>query len=84
MKNILKLAAALLIISTASVLATSAPVRIAQDQQPSAVALLLPAVQKVRAAVGTARFTPPELCYIGKMKVACTFTDAPSKDPTKP
>ena len=85
MKNILKLAAALFILSSsASVLATSAPVRIAQDQQPSAVALLLPAVQKVRAAVGTARFTPPEFCYVGKMKVACTFTDAPSKDPTKP
>ncbi|MBC7645649.1 MAG: hypothetical protein H7095_00850 [Pseudopedobacter sp.] len=84
MKNILKLAAALLILSTASVLATSAPVRIAHDQQPNTVMLLLPSVQKVRAAVGTARFTPPEFCYVGKMKVACTITDAPSKDPTKP
>jgi len=83
MKNILKLAAALFVLSSsASVLATSAPVRIAQDQQPSAVALLLPAVQKVREAA--ARFTPPEFCYVGKMKVACTFTDAPSKDLTKP
>ena len=80
MKNILKLAAALFVLSSsASVLATSAPVRVAQPPtQPSVlVALLLPAVH-------VARFTPPEFCYVGKTKVACTFTDAPSKDPTRP
>ena len=79
MKNILKLAAALFVLSSsASVLATSAPVRVAQPTQPSAIfALLLPAVH-------VARFTPPEFCYVGKTKVACTFTDAPSKDPTRP
>ena len=81
MKNILKLATALFILSSsASVLATSAPVRIATPQA-NPIGILLPDVQAARQ---TARFTPPQFCYVGQMKVACTLTDAPSKDPTKP
>ncbi|WP_161883572.1 hypothetical protein [Deinococcus alpinitundrae] len=67
--------------SAATTPSASAPVRIAQDQPSTAlVALRLPYVAAPREAA--ARFTPPEFCYIGKMKVACTLTDAPSQDPT--
>ncbi|SMB86131.1 hypothetical protein [Deinococcus hopiensis] len=34
------------------------------------------------AEIDTTFFTAPKFCYVGKMKVACTLTDAPSKDPT--
>jgi len=35
-----------------------------------------------RAVDVSGRVAAPEFCYVGKMKVACTLTDAPSKDPT--
>ncbi|SMB81607.1 hypothetical protein [Deinococcus hopiensis] len=59
---------------------TGAPVGTAQNQ-PSTAPLLLPRLNSAREAA--ARFTPPEFCYVGHMKVACTLTDAPSKDPTQ-
>ncbi|MFB9993855.1 hypothetical protein ACFFLM_18000 [Deinococcus oregonensis] len=55
----------------------------AQDQPSTAlVTLRLPYVPGAREA--TAHFTPPEFCSVGKMKVACTLTNAPSQDPTRP
>ena len=85
MKNILKLAAALLVLSSsASVSASSTPTRVAQPTQGSAYREITIKGIMVSSAVGTARFTPPKFCYVGKTKVACTLTDAPSKDPTKP
>ncbi|THF69906.1 hypothetical protein E7T06_09795 [Deinococcus sp. Arct2-2] len=59
---------------------TGAPAAIAQNQ-PSAAPLILPRLNSAREQA--ARFTPPEFCYVGKMKVACTLTGAPSKDPTQ-
>ncbi|AZI45373.1 hypothetical protein EHF33_20905 (plasmid) [Deinococcus psychrotolerans] len=65
--------------SAATAPSTGAPVRIAQDQPSTAlVALRLPYVPRAREAA--AHFTPPEFCYSGKMKVACTLTDVPSDD----
>ncbi|SMB85408.1 hypothetical protein [Deinococcus hopiensis] len=84
MKNILKLAAFFLL-SGSSVLATSAPMPIAQDQPSTARArFVIPMLRsnEVKPPEATAHFTAPEFCYVGKMKVACTLTDAPSKDPT--
>ncbi len=84
MKNILKLAAALFVLSSsASVLAISGPVSVDQPSQPTTMKIKI-IDMLVSSVVGTARFTPPEFCYVGKIKVACTFTNAPSKDPTRP
>lgn len=63
---------------------TTAPTPVAQSQPsaPTSFAGLLTSIG-VQPHTATAHFTAPEFCYVGKMKVACTITNAPSKDPTQ-
>ena len=97
MKNILKLAAALLILSTA---ASAAPLpfqppthqtQIEREIRSSGFTSVSAPTHQTKITLEnllvssvvhtTARFTPPKFCYIGQVKVACTITNPPPKDP---